>query len=222
MDWTAATPIPRAPALADDEVHVWSASLDTPPLTDADLRRVLTAHEAASAGRHASPLDRARNASARGLLRWLLGGYLQVEPSQAHLVLGPDGKPELASTNWQFNVAHSDGLALYAVTRGRAIGVDLEHVRPTPHALAVARRFFAPAEVEALAVLPAGRLDDAFYVYWTRKEAILKASGAGLRALRDPMADEDWTVCDLRPASGLVGAVAVPHGAVRLRCWRWA
>jgi 4'-phosphopantetheinyl transferase len=113
----------------------------------------------------------------------LLGMYLGVPAQAVTLVDGEHGRPELAEPSQralQFNWSHSGNAALIAVARGVAPGIDLERVRPRAHAMQLARRFFHPEEVAALAALPASEQEAAFLQLWTGKEAVLKATGRGI------------------------------------------
>ena len=70
---------------------------------------------------------------ARAVLGMILGRYLQFEPHRVQLIYGPHGKPNLAERRGdeelRFNLSHSPKLALYALTRGREVGVDRELLR---------------------------------------------------------------------------------------------
>src|SRR5438477_256189 len=70
---------------------------------------------------------------ARGVLRILLGRYLDVAPTAVRFRYNPFGKPALAQDSGadalHFNVSHTDGVALYAVARRRRVGLDLERIR---------------------------------------------------------------------------------------------
>ena len=86
----------------------------------------------------------------------------------------PPGVPDL-----RFNISHTDGLIACAVTIGREVGVDVEHIgRHLTHD--VAGRFFAPDEVADLRKLPEHDQQRVFFDYWTLKEAYIKARGFGL------------------------------------------
>jgi 4'-phosphopantetheinyl transferase len=79
-----------------------------------------------------------------------------------------------------FNLSHTDGLTLVAVTESGRVGIDAERIRPEVEVEDLSRRFFAPAEAaEILALSPDARLT-AFFTCWTRKEAFVKALGGGL------------------------------------------
>ena len=66
------------------------------------------------------------------------------------------------------------------MTKKNPIGVDIERVRKNLDYLALAKRFFAPTEYNAIEMLSFEKQIDAFYRCWTRKEAFIKATGLGL------------------------------------------
>lgn len=207
------------------------------------LWQFLVPGEQARAERFIFPKDRTHFVVARGLLRVLLGRYLQRYPQHLYFDYGPHGKPELAPDtgdgSLHFNVSHSHGLALYAITRQRDIGVDVEHVRPGFAEEHIAERFFSPREVAVLRALPVALQSTAFFACWTRKEAFIKARGDGLSLPLDqfdvafapgkPAAllytawdsheAARWTLRDLAPGVGYMGAVAVAGHAWQLACW---
>jgi 4'-phosphopantetheinyl transferase len=79
----------------------------------------------------------------------------------------------------RFNISHTEGLIACAVTIGREVGVDVEHIgRRLTHD--IAGRFFAPREVNDLKALPDDQQHKVFFDYWTLKEAYIKARGFGL------------------------------------------
>jgi 4'-phosphopantetheinyl transferase len=216
--------------LAPDEVHVWRASLDLPASRVCALGDVLVADERARAARFHFERDRTHWTVARARLRLLLARYLGGPPDRFRFALGAHGKPALARPeggDLRFNVSHSQDLALYAVTRGREVGVDLEGLRPDFATDEIAERFFSPAERRALrAVAPELRCD-AFFACWTRKEAYIKARGLGLAipldafdvslapdepaallATRDEPGDSvRWSLAALSPGPGFAGAL---------------
>lgn len=223
-------------------VDVWRAELDTAEPQVEELSRTLAADELARASRFYFPRDRRRFIAARALLRQILSLYTQRPPESLRFVYGPSGKPSLAedSHELEFNLAHSRGLALYAVTRGRPVGVDAEFIRPELAAERLAERFFSAEEIAELRALPRQQQPGAFFRCWTRKEALLKAWGQGLafgldrftvscgpgRAALlatafDPAEVERWSLFDLEPAPGYAGALAVLGAITELRCWQW-
>ena len=236
---------PEALHLGGAEVHVWQAGLDRPPAQVHTLLHTLSTDERARAERFHFRRDREHFIVARGLLRAILGRYLNREPGRLQFRYSPYGKPALAQdsggTGLCFNVSHSHGLALYAVTRGREVGVDVEHIRPTPHLEQIAERFFSHREVSALLSLPQDLRAVAFFLCWTRKEAYIKAKGEGLSlpldrfdvslipgepaallgTRGDPREAYRWSLRELTPAPGYAAALAVEGHGWRLACWRW-
>jgi len=147
---------------------------------------VLDDEERSRSGRFVRPRDRRRFVHAHAGLRVFLGLCLEVEPATVRYETGVNGKPRLGPglPPLEFNLSHSEELALLAVARDRPVGVDVEHVRDLPDALSIADTHFTEAESKGLRSLPPAEQAAAFFRYWTRKEAVLKAGGEGLgRAL---------------------------------------
>jgi 4'-phosphopantetheinyl transferase len=166
--------------LGDDEVHVWTAFLDTSPGSLDRLARTLSADEWERAHRFHFEADRRRFVARRGIRRSILARYAGREPDRLQFMSGTYGKPELAGDAICFNCSESGGLALYALTRGLRIGVDVERLRPFTDACGIARSFFAPPEHAALCTLPPGDRDEALLRCRSCKEAYVKARGEGL------------------------------------------
>jgi 4'-phosphopantetheinyl transferase len=148
------------------------------------LERHLAEDERDRALRFHFERDRTRYVCARGLLRRFLARELSIPADRIRFEYGPNGKPSLAKdhagSGVQFNVSHSGGMGLFVLARGRAVGADLERIRPLRHGRAVAERFFADDECKALDGLQGEAWDRAFFRCWTRKEAFIKAVGDGL------------------------------------------
>ncbi len=226
-------------ALLENQVHVWRARLPDQP----DYATLLSADEVLRAARFYFEKDRAHFTAARGLLRTLLGRYLRSAPDRLQFAYGERGKPTLAPAcgDLHFNVSHSHELALFAFTRGRAIGVDVECVAAASAGPEIAERFFSADEVAALHGVPPALQRDAFFAGWVRKEAYIKAIGAGLfaaldrftvslapgepAALRDvqddPQAVSRWTLRELHPGKGYAAAIAAEGQGWRLCCFDW-
>jgi 4'-phosphopantetheinyl transferase len=247
---TALPPSPwRGPTdcliLGNDEVHVWRAALDrSSPQVDV-LLDTLTEDEQARAGQFYFPIDRSRFIVARGMLRKILGLYLNRPARAVSFRYGPHGKPALASESADnaihFNISHSRYMAIYAVTRGREIGVDLEFIRDGLEIEQIARRFFAEREVAMLRALPVGLQKSAFFLCWTRKEAYIKARGEGLslpldqfdvslipgepaallRTQGDPDEALRWSLRDLSIGPNYASALAVEGYGWCLSGWEW-
>ncbi len=223
-------PVPTyTPKLKKNVAHVWRASLEIPAVETERLRQILAADELRKAERFRFPGDRSRFIVARGTLRTILGGYLNMKPDEVRFCYGPFGKPELAEEadgeTLRFSVSHSGGLALYAVTLGREIGVDLEYIRPDLMVEEIACQFLSPMEINLLKSCPGHLRKQAFFALWTRKEAYLKALGTGLAnayALCETDVDALWSFTDLHIAQGYAAAVAVEGRDIGLQYWQWA
>jgi 4'-phosphopantetheinyl transferase len=173
--------LPPSLELAIDEVHVWQATLDDHEA--ASLRVFLAADELSRADRFHFAKDRNHFIVARALLRKLLAAYLGAGAAELQFSYAEKGKPSLADSGQsavKFNLAHSQGRALYAFSRGREVGIDLEFIREDLESEKIASRFFSPAEIEALELVPPELRKQAFFECWTRKEAYIKARGEGL------------------------------------------
>jgi 4'-phosphopantetheinyl transferase len=229
--------MPSPSALDADEVHVWRASLDLDGTTLERLQATLSADERARAERFHFSKHRAHFIVGRGLLRHLLGKYLAIAPAELRFTFNPQGKPALEGVSLRFNLAHSHGLAVYAVTRQREVGVDVERVRSEVAGEGIAERFFSPREVATLRALPVEQRLRAFFHCWTRKEAYVKAVGKGLMLpldsfdvsltpdvpalleVRGEATDEKcWTMRELDVPAGYIGALAGEGDGWRLWC----
>ena len=237
---------PKTLSLARHEVHVWRSELDKPAFDVSSFLRTLTPDEQARAERFHFQRDREHFIVARGVLRAILGRYLEAEPDRLRFSYGEYGKPDLAEVRGgdsvRFNMSHSNGLALFAVTLDRELGVDLEWIRPGVADDQIAERFFSPREVRILRALPRELQDEAFFNCWTRKEAYIKAKGEGLSmplnlfdvslapgepaalvsTAADPQEASRWTLRELFPAAGFAAAIAVEGDGWQLNCWQWS
>lgn len=238
-------PAPERLPLNADEVHVWRVSLEQGDAKVEAFYGTLAADERQRAEKFYFKKDRDHFVVGRGVLRLILGRYLNVEPASLRFLYNDYGKPALAEEDadepLRFNISHSNGVALCAFTRGREIGIDIEHVRQDVEGENIAGHFFSPDEIRALRALPHDARPRAFFDCWTRKEAYIKAHGEGLslplngfdvtlapgepaallRTAHDPAQAARWSLRELSPGEGYVAALAVEGHDWRLRCWQW-
>jgi 4'-phosphopantetheinyl transferase len=171
-------------ALPEDEVQLWRVDLEAIRADESRWQKVLSSDESARASRFHFSGDRQRFIASRALLRTILAAYLSMDPSALSFSYSRKEKPFLgpaqAGSDVTFNISHSGGIALFAFTRRREIGVDVEQVRRDFDVEAIARRFFSAHERRQLAALPKENRFEAFFRCWTRKEAYIKATGEGL------------------------------------------
>ena len=178
----ATRPVITAPlGLPADEVHVWLAKLDD--YAADSLKLLLAEDELSRANRFHFDTDRNHFIVARGWLRKLLAAYLGIDAGELRFSYAEKGKPALEASHQSsinFNLAHSHGMAIYAFSRGREVGVDLEFIRADLADEKIAERFFSPREIDVLGKLAPELRKQAFFDCWTRKEAYIKARGEGL------------------------------------------
>jgi 4'-phosphopantetheinyl transferase len=222
-----------------DHVHLWAASLDDIAAADAFVA-LLSAREHDRAMRFRFVEDRTRFILRRAMLRQILGAYLSVDPARIELTSGPYGKPAIDTTqhrtSLQFSASHSHGRALVAVVAGSAIGVDIEVVRLQPDANSLLQQFGTERERATYREASDERRPEVFAIWWTRKEAFLKATGTGLAfSLRSFDVAEPrvrvgeagreyqttWSLVTLSPVQDCIGSVCVegPPGTVLCRHW---
>ena len=176
------------------------------------LARTLSTGERARAGRFHRARDRDRFIAGHGLLRILLGDALGRSPSSLRFHYNAHGKPALEETPLAFSLSHSEGVALFALAWGRAVGVDIERVRLDIAAGSLAERYLPAGESAQLSALPPESRADAFTRAWVRHEAYLKALGVGLAAAAAPMTVGNWECHDLEVGAGYRGALVVLEG----------
>ena len=226
---------PAELSLQTGEIHVWRLELEQPVERFIEL---LDADELSRANRFHFEKDRKHFAVARGSLRLLLGRYLDRDPKQLQFTYGPFGKPALPGLGSpRFNMSHSHGIALYALTEASDIGVDVEYVRADFTSDDIARRFFSPFEVQSLCGLPTEERVESFFRCWTRKEAYIKATGRGLSQPLDGfdvtlgpgesaalLRTDDgshgrWSMANIEVGPGYAGALVVEGPVTKIRYW---
>jgi 4'-phosphopantetheinyl transferase len=228
------------PPIVRGTVAVWNVWIGDRPDNER-ARAVMSGDELDRASQFVYGVDRNRYIAARLALRELLAGYLDVAPADVRFDYTRYGKPELPGGTLRFNVAHSDDLAVIALTEHDRLGVDVERIRDLQDRDAVARTVFSKRELDAFDALPESSKTHGFFHGWTRKEAFVKAVGDGLCHPLDlfdvtlapreearlldlegsPTRGAGWSLFDLRPIDGWVGAVAVERADAELRHAGW-
>jgi 4'-phosphopantetheinyl transferase len=166
--------------LNNESIHVWT--LMDVQNDCAELREVLSEDELQIASRFCFPHLVSSYIGIHGWMRRLLGLYLDIDPQSLKFVVNEFGKPALAGPhgNLQFNLSHSASVAVLALCKDAAIGIDIEAIRLVEDWEAVAAAHFSRSEYHALQAEPTHERNAAFLRCWTRKEALLKAMGVGL------------------------------------------
>lgn len=169
------------------------------------------------------------SAEARAWSQRLLAAYLDRAVDDLPLQRAAFGKPFLADRALEFNLSHTRGGALLAISREQPVGVDLEAGTRQRPVVELARRYFAASESRCLEGLDASRRHGAFLALWSCKEAVVKAHGRGIgfglarlafsldrdgQPIALNMIDDtaggasEWQIVALAPRADLVGALA--------------
>jgi 4'-phosphopantetheinyl transferase len=220
-------------------VQVWCCDLDVPQSHVPVLARWLSDAEKQRASRFRSPVDRDRYIVAHARLRAILGSILGTSPGELSFGARIHGKPYLIDGGLEFNLSHSAGRALIAVSGREPVGIDVERIGVLDE-LDLAKRFFSAREVDGLRALAGLERTWAFYRCWSRKEAYLKGLGCGLKASLDRFSvsigekaelvwvdpergqAQPWHIEDVSPGGGYVAAVATRGARRPIARWRWS
>ena len=226
---------PHCLRMRPGEIHVWRQSTGVADQELAFLWDLLSVEERVRAERYKFEVSRRTFIVCRGMLRVLLGCYLEALPKKLQFAYGKYGRPELARSDAQIdldcNVSHTDDFALLAFAHSRKIGVDIEKVRQDFDTLEISERFFSEYERTKLRALPAEERYESFFRCWTRKESFIKALGEGLTHPLDsfdvsitkegppllletrPNGEEAslWRLWDVKVPAGYVAALAATN-----------
>ena len=236
---------PATPHLAKNDVHVWRASVAQSMHHMRHLRETLSVEERERADRFRFAEHRDQYMVARGLLRLLLSQYLGREPDELKFDTTPYGKPVLMPHDGgdalHFNLSHSSGVVLFAISRDRDVGIDIEALHRDVAYEGIAEVVFSSREAAMIRDLRGTIRRDAFFTCWTCREAYVKARGQGLSRglsqidvvvdLRETASvlkidDEDrdpsvWLIERFDPGPGFVGALAVGGSGSQQRYWQF-
>ena len=218
--------------------HLWHVACDQvqDPELLAAYHRLMSPDEAAQQARFVFPEDRRQYLLTRALVRSVLSRYAPVAPGDWQFARSAHGRPEIVgperAPRLRFNLSNTRSLIACLVAREREVGVDVEDLDRAGETVALAERFFSPAEAAALRALPPAEQRTRFLQLWTLKEAYIKARGLGLSLpldafsiqLDDPaeigisfdhrIADQpaEWQFSLLRPSPRHLLATAIHKG----------
>jgi 4'-phosphopantetheinyl transferase len=176
VTWTAS---PSYSEREPREVHIWRVKANES--NAALLASSLTEAERAQAQCFRLPASRNEFMVARGFIRFALGRYLGILPRSVRFREGQHGKPELAGQAYgdrlTFNLSHSRGVILAAITVGHEVGIDIEFFDANVRFSKIARTVFSPTEERWLSQLPDEERQLNYFRCWTRKESFVKGLG---------------------------------------------
>ena len=230
--------------LINDQVHIWQASFEFTADRIHSFKAWLSKEEMERANRFLFQKDHDLFIVSHGILRAILGRYLKTSPQRIVFAFNRYGKPFLAAPEGvplHFNLSHSHQQGLYAFSRNLEVGIDLEFIKPKPHAAQIIARFFSETEKREFQNLPSRLKTNAFFKGWTEKEAYLKAHGSGLsiplhkfsvtlnphkpamllQIDPDIIDGKPWLLKEIPLGENYAAAVAVAGGKVDFSYWTW-
>jgi len=163
-----------------NEIHIYRSSLESSSELLKQYESLLSPDEFQKAYRYKFEKDRDHFITGRAFLRNILAKYLNQSPDKIIFSYSDKGKPFIRHSNLKFNLAHSEGKAVFAFAEKAEVGIDIEYMRELPDALQIAKRFFSEEEVNEILKVRDDEIRSAFFNCWTRKEAFIKAVDEGL------------------------------------------
>ncbi|MBL4900161.1 MAG: 4'-phosphopantetheinyl transferase superfamily protein [Colwellia sp.] len=180
-----------------NEIHLWQVNPDK--ITQAELlskyKNLLSNDEIKKQQRYKFSQDRHDALITRAFVRDLLSYYADIAPHDWRFNKGVKDKPEIVNPPLplRFNLSHTKGLIICAVTLEDDIGCDVENTTRNNDVLAIANRYFSSIETKELFSLPIVQQRHRFFDYWTLKESYIKAWGLGLTI---PLKDFSFNIVD--------------------------
>lgn len=231
---------PTSLEISSNAIDIWRVPLNPTARQTGQFLDCLSKQEKQRAEQFSFPDKRIQFVTTRARLRQCLALATGIPVTEIQIETGASGKPLLSgATDIQFNVSHTHGLALIAVTRGQSLGIDVERLRDSTDHVRLAENYFSAAERTAIISLPKASLVAPFFACWTRKEAVVKAIGTGIAhgldsfdVSTDPeisqcqtrLHSEDgsvhtWCIDTVPCGEGFAGAVAYQKGPAKIRYW---
>jgi len=227
--------------LLPDVVHIWRASACQPPQILDQLLQTLLPDEQDRVGRLRFDHLRCRAIASRGILRSILARYLNCDPQVIKFQYGTQGKPRVDASllpNLEFNLSHSEDVIVCAIAL-EPIGIDVEFCREITDCDQLIKRYFSVQEQAMLNALSVEAKQQAFFHYWTGKEAMLKAAGLGIADLKKveltPVGNRvqlfsiagcnqfvaSWHLHSFEPQPNYLANIVIESPANQLRYWQW-
>jgi len=225
-----------------DTIQVWYCTFDANKERLETYKELLSKDEKTRSGKFKFDKDKQCYIISRGILRLILGKYLDTNPKDIKFKYTSYGKPLLDfESDLKFNISHSGNMATFAFFKNQEIGIDIEKIKDDFDVLELAQNFFSRSEIEVLEQQPKEDLPKAFFRCWTRKESFIKAEGSGLSFPLDKFAvslenDEhaklletqwdsrekhQWQLFSFKPSAEYIAAVAVKHKVAHIYYHNW-
>jgi len=230
-----------APTLGEQEIHYWQIPLDDFLPHSLDIEILLSEKERSQFSNVFFLKEYKYRVLTQGILRLILSKYENRSPREINFHYNKYGKPYLANQgkqDIQFNLSKSNGIAVFAITAGRKVGIDIEVVRSNIEYEDIIERFFSENEKTLLRSIPLLHRLEEFFICWTCKEAFLKATGTGLsfptsridvynkgepgvyeeiRYSKKNIFNKEWSFLTFSPISEFIVTIAKNASAANLR-----
>jgi len=147
----------------------------------AEFQAILDKDERAIAERFKFPELRERYIINHGLLRQILAARVNTPPANLRIEKAEFGKPFLPDyPDLSFNMSHSGDILAIAIGTECQLGVDVECYKARNTWEGMVKKCFAAEEAEYWYTLSTAERGSAFYQFWVKKEAFVKAVGKGI------------------------------------------
>jgi 4'-phosphopantetheinyl transferase len=219
--------------LDKDTIHLWSAQYKDLEQHLPFARDFLSQQERDKSSDFLKPADAERYILRHGMLRYILSTYTDTDPGLLPLVNDIQGKPALrphsAFHDISFSLSHADQVVSVGIVPNHSIGVDIVKTDPGYPFHEIIEYLFTPGEKECIQRIAPDLRYRMFFRIWALKEAIVKATGEGIRLMNstdvtsfieDPSSEctrilkineksGNFIICQFSPAKLYLGAVAV-------------
>lgn len=214
--------------MSGQKFHLWQCDIvgseDTYPV----FWDILEPHERAHAESLSNLQSRLNYAEIHGRLRILLADVVNSSPKHLRILKAEYGKPYLIDyPELSFNLSHTGNKLIVVYAYHHNVGVDIETCKKRANLAGLVEKCFAEEEQNYWRQLPHSQQTQAFYRFWTRKEAFVKAVGRGIalglnqcvinpnnrnrfiRIPKDYGKAEQWLIQDVEVGANICGALAV-------------
>jgi len=170
--------------LNDNEIHIWVNYLNVHEARIKHLYPLLSNQEKERSERFKFYKHRKAFIASHGFMHSVLAYYIDCAAKDIEFSHGEFGKPSLIPAQnpnkIQFNLSHSNNLAMLAICKNKSVGIDVEYAERKTDWMGVSKRFFTEDEQQKLFSLKVNEQKNAFFQIWTRKEAHMKVTAKGL------------------------------------------
>lgn len=175
------------PVLENDSLHIWSVRYSDLISDFSFVSDFLSKTERDKSSRFLDPADSRRYVLRHGMVRYILGNYTGIEPELLPLVKDMNGKPGLDPKSelheYSFSLSHTDQIVSMGVMKNYRIGIDIVKTDPGYPIYEISEYLFTPGEKEFMRGIEPGQRNQMFFRIWALKEAIVKATGEGIRMM---------------------------------------